>query len=349
LPRIFSRTPVREPVQRPSQTINGLRQRDPEQPGTLQRRARLFVECTRRIAKEPLADQSASGVPIGDGYGMEQLVSRIAPLFDKERSLLRWVALRGAFSQLYISSVDRESRTIPFSPAVEAAMGIRSVRDPASARNAVELAPGWASRLAKDQQHAIVEIFSAVAVRVLDYDRYSQLPMGEVNQDARCRLNDAMALDFIAWTAVALLRTGQAPGFWHAPEPDALYQPGWYTDPLWGKAQRYWDATDWTDRVRTSDGQEGTSQLRPPEPQLSRAAQHTGESSAHQVGPTVEQVLAEWHPGSRAADLTRWREGTARYDATPIENRAEMRACAELMCAALPHFLRGQQHTLRVA
>ena len=31
----------------------------------------------------------------------------------------------------------------------------------------------------------------------------------------------------------------------------------------------------------------------------------------------------------------------ARYDAAPIENRAEMRASAELMRAALTHYLRG--------
>jgi hypothetical protein len=31
----------------------------------------------------------------------------------------------------------------------------------------------------------------------------------------------------------------------------------------------------------------------------------------------------------------------ARYEAAPIENRAEMRVSAELMCAALTHYLRG--------
>jgi hypothetical protein len=144
-----------------------------------------------------------------------------------------------------------------------------------------------------------------------------------------------MALDFIAWSAVALLRTELAQDFLHAPEPDALEQPGWYTDPLWGKAQRYWDGTDWTERVRTSGGQEAISRLRPPDPQRSRPAQ------AGPVGPTVAQVLAEWDSGSPAADLARWREGMARYDAAPVENRAEMRASAELMCAPLTHYLRG--------
>lgn len=299
------------------------------------------MECTRWVAEDPLAGPSASGVPIGDGCGMEGLVARIAPLFDKERSLLRWVALRGALAQLYIATMDSTSRVIPFSPAVEAAMGVRTVATPEAAGPVIEVAPEWASRLSDDQHHAVAGIFSALAVRLFDYGRYSQLPVDEVNQDPKCRLNDAMALDFIAWSAVALLRTGQAQGFLHAPEPDALEQPGWYTDPLWGKAQRYWDGTDWTERARTNDGQETTSRLRPPEPQPSRAAQARPVGPAGSAGPTVEQILAEWNPGPPAADLARWREGMARYDAAAIQNRAEMRASAELICAALAHYLRG--------
>jgi hypothetical protein len=77
-------------------------QHDPERPGSLQRRARLFVECVRRLADDPLAQPAARGVPISDGCGMERLVARIDPIFAHERSLLRWVALRGALAQLYI-------------------------------------------------------------------------------------------------------------------------------------------------------------------------------------------------------------------------------------------------------
>ena len=105
------------------------------------------------------------------------------------------------------------------------------------------------------------------------------------------------------------------------------------------------DGTDWTERARTNDGQETTSRLRPPEPQPSRATR-----PARPAGrPTVEQILAEWTPGPPAADLARWREGMARYDAAPVENRAEMRASAELMCAALVPLPSGQQHSRRIA
>ena len=334
MPGLFSRSP-RESVQRPRLTINGRPQRDPEQPGSLQRRARLFVECVRQLADDPLAQPAARGVPIGDGCGMERLVARIDPIFAHERSLLRWVALRGALAQLYITTVDQSSAVVPFSPAVETAMGVGDVAPPGAAEPVLGVGREWASRLSAEQRQAVVGVFSALAVRLFDYERYSQMPIDEVNQDPRCRLNDAMALDFIAWSAVALLRTDLAQGFLHAPEPDALEQPGWYTDPLWGKAQRYWDGTDWTERARTSGGQESISRLRPPDPQPSRPAQ------AGPVGPTVTQVLAEWNSGTPAADLARWREGMARYDAAPVGNRAEMRASAELMCAALTHYLRG--------
>jgi Protein of unknown function (DUF2510) len=301
----------------------------------LQRRARLFVECVRQLADDPLAQPAARGVPIGDGCGMERLVARIDPIFARERSLLRWVALRGALAQLYIMTVDDSSAALPFSPAVETAMGVGDVAPPGATEPVIGVGREWASRLSAEQRQAVVEVFSALAVRVFDYERYSQMSIDEVNQDPRCRLNDAMALDFIAWSAVALLRTELAQSFLHAPEPDALEQPGWYTDPLWGKAQRYWDGDDWTERVRASGGQEAILRLRPPNPQPSRPAQ------AGPTGPTVSQVLAEWDSGSPAADVARWREGMARYDAAPVENRAEMRASAELMCAALTHYLRG--------
>jgi hypothetical protein len=57
--------------------------------------------------------------------------------------------------------------------------------------------------------------------------------------------------------------------------------------------------------------------------------------------PKVDEILAEWEVGSVVTALAKWREGMARYDAAPLENRAEMRASAEMMCAALAHYLRG--------
>lgn len=265
---------------------------------------------------------------------MEGLVAQIAPLFDKERSLLRWVALRGAFTHLHVLTVASSSRIVPFLPVIEVAMGVGDVSEaPGTAEPVIDVAPEWISRLSSEQRTGVIGVFKSLVGRLFDYDRYSNLSIDDVNRDPLYRrVNDAMALDFIAWSGVALLRTGLAQDIRTAPEPDALESPGWYTDPLWGKAQRYWDGTDWTERTRGSDGQEVTSRLRPvPEPRP------TGP-----VGPTVERILAEWLIGAPAADMPRWREGMARYDAAPVEDRSEMRASAELMCAGLTHYLQGE-------
>jgi len=465
---LFSKL-LENPSKRPILTINGRPQSEPECPGSLERRSRLFVECTRRLADDPLAREDAQGTPIGDGLGMEGLVAKIAPLFEKERSLLRWVALRGAFTDLYINTIDPTSRVFPFFPMVERVMGVGHLSEPGAPEQVIDVGPDWAPRLTQQQRTAAIQVFSAVQVRAYDYDRYSRIGVDEVNRDRKCYLNDAMALDFIAWSAVALLRTGIARQQMDVPEPDALDVPGWYTDPLFAKAKRYWDGADWTDRC-LSLGDEISTPLRPsiqfdpegPEgalkeaedaaarrPQdwatafercvtavgrlhdvyvleqfrnrqpsaadkpiisaltyslralrgndarrdvsddvrgathrlrtISTAADTAGlDSSLYREGlqrlaqvapdvdvsnvpwdwqdpaepqatpsgvppefPTVEEILAEWRAGSAAEDLARWREGMARYDAAPLANKAEMRASAEMMCAALPHYLRG--------
>lgn len=332
MPGLFSR-PQKELPQRSRRTINGRPQPDPERPGTMERRLRLFIECVRKLSGDPLSAPSAKGTPIGDGCGMEGLVAQIAPLFEMERSLLRWVALRGALAHLYVMTVDSSSRAFPFLPVVEVAMGVGDVSEaPGTAEPVIDITPEWAARLSREQRTGVIGLFQSLVSRLFDYENYSNLAIDEVNKAPRYRtVIDAMALDYIAWSAVALLRTGLAQHILDAPEPDALESPDWYTDPLWAKAERYWDGTDWTDRVRTSNGQEATSRLRPlPDPR-----------PAGPVGPAVGQILAEWTIGPPAADMARWREGMARYDAAPLENRPEMRASAELMCAGLTHYLQG--------
>jgi hypothetical protein len=139
---LFSKPRENRP-KRPLLTINGRPQREPEGPGSLERRSRLFVECTRRLADDPLAGNGARGTPIGDGLGMETLVAKIAPLFEKERSLLRWVALRGAFTDLYINTIDRASMVLPFFPTVERVMGVGQLSEPGAAEQVIDVAPAW--------------------------------------------------------------------------------------------------------------------------------------------------------------------------------------------------------------
>ncbi len=86
----------------------------------------MFVECERRLAADPLAGSAAAGQPIGDGFGLEGLVAKLTPLFERERSLIRWVALRGAFTELFVRVFDPDSAVV--SPEdLEQVMGLEWV------------------------------------------------------------------------------------------------------------------------------------------------------------------------------------------------------------------------------
>jgi hypothetical protein len=206
-----SRTPVL--------TVNGRPQPEPE-PGKAARQYRLFVECMSRLRADPLTSQQASGQPIGSSCGLEGMVARIAPLFQHEQSLIRWVAFRGAVTSLFINIFDTSNPVAASPQELELAMGLEWVTDSAGSRR-VEVAAGF---------------------------------------------GDALALDCIAWSATALLRLGTGPGprvLIMAPEPDALPQPGWYPEPLWGKAERYWDGSDWMAACRVRNGRSYTETTMP--------------------------------------------------------------------------------------
>jgi uncharacterized protein DUF2510 len=234
-------------------TINGRPQPRPEVLGSMPRRGRLFIECARRLADDPLASSSAEGQPIGDGLGLEGLVAKVAPLFARERSLIRWVALRGAFAELFIRIFDPES-AVASPEELEQVMGLEWAADAQGASHP-NLAQPWRTTLPQDQRQAALGIASSVFIRAEDYARYSKMNVADVNADPRCRISEAVALDCIAWSAIALLRLNIARQlFPQVPEPDALSEPGWYTGPLFAKAERFWDGSDWTARCRIRDG-----------------------------------------------------------------------------------------------
>lgn len=301
--------------QRPRLTINGHPQPEPELPGSLERRHRLFIECTRLLAGDRLATEAAAGIPIGKGHGLEGLTAKIKPLFDKEKSLIRWVALRGAIAATYVHTVDPASRIVPFYPAVETAMGVGHLSAPDAAEEIIDVAPEWVRRLSREQRTGTVLLFAAIKVMVFDYERYSHMGMDDVNRDPKYALSDSMALAFIAWNAVALLRLGIAQQLVTAPEPDALEEVGWYTDPLWGKAQRFWDGADWTSRCRAPGGMEGLQALRPvstdrkqPErssPPASRAPQAGPPDNPLRQARHLDQVLDDAEAGDAASQAYR--------------------------------------------
>jgi hypothetical protein len=61
-----------------------------------------------------------------------------------------------------------------------------------------------------------------------------------------------------------------------------------------------------------------------------------------EVGPSADQILAEWVIDDPAADLARWQEGIRRYEGASSAADGSMSDAAELMCAALTHYVAGE-------
>jgi hypothetical protein len=179
-------------------TINGHPQPEPEGPGTAQRRYRLFAESMHRLTADPLANNRALGQPLGRGSGLEGLVAKIAPLFDSEQSLIRWVAFRGAFSALYIHIFDQSS-AVASTADLQKAMGLEWATDHSGQRS-LEVAEPGRSRLSDGQRASVLTAALQVLVAVGDYPRLQALGASEVNSDARyARFGDPVALDCIAF------------------------------------------------------------------------------------------------------------------------------------------------------
>lgn len=253
--------------QRPVMTINGRPQQTPETHGTVGRRSRLFVECERRLADDPMTQESARGYLLGDGTGLERLTAKIAPLFAREPSLIRWVALRGAFAPLHLYMFAPPDKQVPNmvtkSPEELAdVMGLAWV-DGTGQRYGRNSA-GRPSLQARDQipqmpaeiRDGAVSIADLTITSVADYARVAEMSTEQVDADPMYSwLNDVIALDCIAWCAAALLRFNLGQNFFsRMPEPDALPGPGWYVDPMSNEGERYWDGSDWTATCRRHEG-----------------------------------------------------------------------------------------------
>jgi hypothetical protein len=247
------------------------------------RRSRLFWECARRIAPEPPVQPEATGCLLGPGTGLGELVEVIAPLFRREQQLIRWVALRGAVTSLYSATIMHRTSTDALD-ALAGAMGLRLTVSPdgpgaadasvspgasdgpdASGGRlcAVALAPG---QLPGRRLGPALVLGNTVFGLLRDYKRFVDLPVpveDTIAHPAFAALTDAGGLECIAWSAVALLRTGHAQRVLpKVPEPDPLTGPGWYPEPVFGYGERYWDGTDWTSLVRDDPGHETTLPLR---------------------------------------------------------------------------------------
>jgi hypothetical protein len=240
-----------EPAVRPGVTINGRPQSMPESDGEPQRRGRMFWECARRLADKPLAQPEAQGHLLATGSGLEQLLPAVTPLFRHEPSMIRWVALRGAITTLHIATHKSPDTLIKLTEA----MGLRLTEGQRGGTSVTALRPG---QMLGQQLDAALALGTTVYGLLTGYDQVSGMTIQETNAyPAFAALADADGLHCIVWVAVALLRVGRAQEIMQVyPEPDALTEPGWYTEPVFGRFERYWDGTDWTPSVRGKSSQQ---------------------------------------------------------------------------------------------
>lgn len=239
-----------EPSLRPQRTVTGGAITRSEEIGDgLPRRVRSMALAVRTLEGHPLTTPDAIGVPLGDGQGLEELVARIAPLFAAEESLIRWSALRGALLMLDMVWPDDTEWA-----RLAGIMGVRGgpLADP----------PGPACvdprfGLDAEVETNVIGLFSSITGKWSRYAELAEMDVLAVNADPELsRMGAAVGLDYIAWTAAAVLRAGHGRDEFVTaiPEPGRLDSPGWYVEPLFAKCERYWDGTDWTERVRMQRG-----------------------------------------------------------------------------------------------
>ena len=120
-----------------------------------------------------------------------------------------------------------------------------------------DISQAWRGKLTAEQRESALGIASSVLIRAEDYRRLEVMSMPVVIADRHYWMSRPVALDCIAWSAIALLRLEVAQQvLGQVPEPDALAAPGWYTEPVFAKSERYWDGSDWTSRCRVQDGRQ---------------------------------------------------------------------------------------------
>lgn len=100
---------------------------------------------------------------------------------------------------------------------------------------------------------------------VSTYSRLEKASMADVLSDPLLVGTNDWHLDIIAWCALCYVGGGLHHRVlnWPMPGAQALEHPGWYTDPIFAKAERFWDGTDWTSRMRFQEGRIWRAMHRP--------------------------------------------------------------------------------------
>jgi hypothetical protein len=235
---LFSSKPRYEPSKEPRVSISGRPNFVRTEIGGANRRPLLFATSVRALARHPLAQPKAAGRPLGDGVGMESLVAELKPVFAKEQSLVRWIALRGAC--LFLDMVFSNDWEV-----AAQAVGIKW-----NGHGDARLASS--DGLTEQQIQGCVGLHESIRMKVAVYSELENMSLPAVLSDPRFRhIGTAAGFDYIAWASVVLLRTDRAEAVVdNFGEPGRMDEAGWYTEPLFSKSERYYDGSDWTARCR---------------------------------------------------------------------------------------------------
>lgn len=232
---IFSSKPRFEPTAWPKVSITGKPNFVRCELGGAVRRVLLMASAVRVVAEHPVARPNRSGEPLLGPSGLTSVVETLRPMFAVENALVPWIALRGAL--LFLQMTFR-----PSDPAMAESMGIHQ-------GDHSLLVPTDAALAGEAQSY--LSLYRSLLDKLRSYDELEQMSLHAVLADPRFRgVDTEVGFQMIAWAAVAMLRTGRVDVVHNFGEPGRIDSAGWYTEPLFAKAERYHDGRDWTNRCR---------------------------------------------------------------------------------------------------
>jgi hypothetical protein len=230
---IFSSKPRYEPTTWPTVSLTGSSHFVRCEIGGAARRALLMASAVRVVAEHPATRPDRAGQPLLGPSGLASIAETLRPTFAVEGSLVPWIALRGALLFLNMSFSNRDT-------VMTDVMGI----DPSGR---ALLSPGDADSATQ----AYLSLSSSMLSMLSAYDELENMSMDSVLADRRfSSVDKESGLQIIAWTATAMIRAGRADVVDNFGEPGRIDFAGWYTEPMFSKAERYHDGSDWTARCR---------------------------------------------------------------------------------------------------
>ena len=224
------------------------------------RKSVIAFACVNRVMTLPVADAEEFGRPLAPSLGLQAASDVVHGVLRQDRSMAAWAA------RDCLVLLDTMLRTMggSWTDSVETALAA------AGLRHGPVIDPALAGELSHRVRSEVLRLAGRVRAMFLAFERVD----GSRGTDrvfyhrlfaSRSMSAALMAHDIAAWAGVVIGRLLHA-GYldrmpWMSPEfgsVPVMHTPGWYPNPfqmgeiVHGEAgcQRFWDGTDWTDRVR---------------------------------------------------------------------------------------------------